>query len=300
MIASFSLLTPLELNSLHSDLTLFLFPLGGLEQHGPCLPFGVKLLQAEEFAKALADDLQKKLPQWNFVLMPLLPLSVDSVTNRLAIQVRPHVVRDAVVDQCEHLKRLGYKNFAAVSSHLTPKQQTALEDASRIVSGKGWFSGKKAQLISVGGALIERKQVWESPLIALPREHGGEKDTGFMLRYSPALVQNQYLNLEDQPRPRASITRFFAFMNHEIDGYWGKPKLANPTHAEQDLLVEVSTIAQKMLPWLERGQGKKQFQSAYRYFPFNGSFFKAYVLATIFFIMMLLWALWSLKDVFEP
>jgi creatinine amidohydrolase/Fe(II)-dependent formamide hydrolase-like protein len=99
MIASFSLLHPRDLETLQRELTVFLFPVGGLEQHGPHLPFGTKLLQAEIMARKLAEGLEKRLSAWNFVLMPLIPLTVDGITNRLALPVRPHVVRDAVVDQ---------------------------------------------------------------------------------------------------------------------------------------------------------------------------------------------------------
>ena len=105
MISSFALLQPKEISALLPDLTLFLFPIGGLEQHGPHLPVGLKLVQAEARARELAQILEARLPGWNFILMPLLPLSVDSHTNALALNVRPHVVRDAIVDQCSELAR---------------------------------------------------------------------------------------------------------------------------------------------------------------------------------------------------
>jgi creatinine amidohydrolase len=300
MIAVFSEMTPEGLQALLPDLTVFLFPVGGLEQHGPHLPFGVKLLQAETTARTLAEELQKRLPAWNYVLMPVIPLTVDGITNRLALPVRPHVVRDALVDQCEQLKRLGFTRFLAVNAHLSPKQITTLEDAARIVSGRSWWIGKKSQLISVTGALVDAKTVFESPLIALPQEHGGERDASFMLAHAPEQVSKNILSLPAQPRPRASMGRFFKYLSHEIDGYWGAPGSAKADHAQIDLIQEVSLLVEKLIPWLERGKGARQFLTAYRYFPFNGSFFKAYVLALIFSFMMLAWILWSVKDVFVP
>ena len=115
MIASLSYLTSGEVKLLPPELTLFFFPVGGMESHGTHLPVGTKLMQAEAYAVELARNLQEKLPLWNFILLPLLPLSVDSITNQFALNVRPHVVRDAIVDQCEQLKRAGFLNFAAVS-----------------------------------------------------------------------------------------------------------------------------------------------------------------------------------------
>jgi creatinine amidohydrolase len=300
MIASFSELTPEKVQALLPDLTVFLFPVGGLEQHGPHLPLGVKILQAEVYARTLAEELQRRLPAWNYVLMPVIPLSVDGITNRLALPVRPHVVRDALVDQCEHLKRLGFTRFLAVNAHLAPKQITTLEDAARIVSGRSWWIGKKSQLLSVTGALVDAKTVFESPMVALPQEHGGEKDASFMLAYAPEQVSKGILTLPVVPKPKASIGRFLKYLSHEIDGYWGAPASANADHARVDLTQEVSLLVEKLIPWLERGKGGRQFLSAYRFFPFNGSFFKAYLLALMFAFMMLAWIFWSVKDVFIP
>ncbi|MBU6153168.1 MAG: creatininase family protein [Bdellovibrionales bacterium] len=300
MIASFALLHPRDLDTLPKELTVVLFPVGGLEQHGPHLPFGTKLLQAEVMARKLAEGLEKRMPAWNFVLMPLIPLTVDGVTNRFALPVRPHVVRDAVVDQAEHLKRLGFKNFIVVNSHHTPKQITALEDAAKLVNGRLGWMGRKFQMVSISGALVDAKTVFESPMIALPDEHGGERDTSFMLANDHSAVLTNYRDLPEIPRPKASVLRFFDYLNHRIDGYWGRPSHSSAQNGETDFSTEMNLLVERLLPWLEKGQGSSQFLSAYRFFPFNGSFFKAYILSVILFVMMMVWAVWSMRDVFEP
>jgi creatinine amidohydrolase len=299
VIASFSLLHPAELEALSPELTLFIFPVGGLEQHGPHLPLGVKLLQAEEFAKTLSSELVRKLPNWNFILMPLLPLSVDTHTSRVALPVRAHVVRDALVDQADQLKRLGFRNFVSVSSHLTPRQLTALEDAARLVTS-GWFGGGSAQMVSVSSALIDSAELWNSPLLSLPKEHGGSRDTGFILHHHPESITPDSVSLPAIPSPKASPSRLIRFIRHEVDGYWGAPSTANASDSLRLMTGDAETLATRLLPWLERSEGKKQFLSAYGRFPVNGSFFKAYLLAAIFFVIMTFWVLWSMKDVFEP
>ena len=299
MIASFAHLAAPEIELLPRGLTLFLFPIGGLEQHGPHLPTGTKLFQAEEWAKSLATELQTKLPAWNFILMPLLPLSVDSVTNRFSLNVRGHVVRDAIVDQCDELKRLKFQNFATVSSHMTPKQLSALEDASKIVSRRTLFGGSRAQLISVMGALVNSKEIWDSPMIALPKEHAGSFDTGLMIQWNSSLVSPSFRELPAIEKPKASVSRFIAYLKHEIDGYWGKPADASAESARLNFQGEVQTLAEKMKPWLEQNKGQGIFTSGYRYFPLNGSYFKAYFLAVIFFVMMLVWVIWGIKDAFD-
>ena len=300
MIKTFALLHPEDLKALEPHLTVFLFPVGGLEQHGPHLPLGTKVIQAEGLAKALAEELQKRLPGWTFVLMPVIPFTVDGVTRHLALPVRPHVVRDAVVDQCEQLKRLGFKNFIAVNSHLAPRQVTALEEAAKIVTGRSWYVGSKAQLISITSALVDSRQVFESPMIALPDEHGGAGDTSSMLYLAKESVKPEYASLEAGARPKPSVQRFFAYFSNEIDGYWGRPASASSENGQVELNSVVQLLSVKVIPWLEKGQGAGQFRSAYRHFPFNWSFAKAYFLAFLLFLMGFAWLFWSLQDVFQP
>ena len=293
MIASFSLLTEEEFLALSRELTVFLFPVGGLEAHGGHLPMGTKLLQAEDLTRALAESLHEKMTGWTFVMMPLLPLTVDTFTSKVSFGVRAHVVRDAIVDQCSSFKRLGFLNFAVVSSHLTPRQLSALEDASKIVS-KG-----KANLLSITSAMVQSKDVWKSPMIGLPSEHGGARDTSWVLKVNPKLVSPQYSELPEVAEPKASPSRFMSYYGHKIDGYWGKPAQANPITFQQNLNQEISELSIKLQVVLEKNQGKSFFKSGYRYYLLNGSFFQAYLLAMLFFVMMLVWIMWSLRDVFN-
>ena len=68
MIAQFSRLKSDELKALQPLLSVFLFPVGGLEQHGPHLPMGLKLIQAEVTARLIAEKLEQRMPLWNFIL----------------------------------------------------------------------------------------------------------------------------------------------------------------------------------------------------------------------------------------
>ncbi len=294
MICHFAHLKESDLKSLLPDLTLVIFPVGGLEQHGSHLPLGTKLIQSREWVKSLAQKLQVQFADWNFVIMPELPFTVDTYTSAMALTVRPHVVRDALVDQCESLKKMGFTQFAALSTHLTPKQLCAIEDASKIVS-----KGKKFSFISLSSGLIDVASVYKSPLIALPEEHAGAFDTGQLLAVHPELVSPEVRGLISVPSPKASIDRFFSYYGGKLDGYWGEPSLADSTHAKLKLERDLDLLVEKLKPVLLKGKGKSVFFSGYRYFPFNGSFFKAYLLAVIFFITVFLWFMSGVKDVFE-
>jgi creatinine amidohydrolase/Fe(II)-dependent formamide hydrolase-like protein len=299
MIASFRDLNPEGFAALRPDLTVFLFPVGGIEQHGPHLPLGTKIFQAEALASGIARELEKRLPAWNFIVMPVIPLTIDGITRNLCTPVRPHVVRDAIVDQCEHLKRLGHKNFIAVNSHLSPKQVTALEEAAKIVTGRAWFAGSGAKLISITSALVDSSDVFLSPMIALPAEHGGASDTSSMLHLAPHLVKPGYESLGGVPKPKPTVARFLDYVFHRIDGRWGDPSIASALSGRIDLDATAGLLAEKAVPWLQKGAGASQFRSPYRHFPFNWSFAKAYVLLFFLFLMGLVWLFWSVQDVFS-
>jgi len=294
MIQSFSLLKDADLKALTPDVTLIIFPVGGLEQHGPHLPMGTKILQSREWVELLAQKLEEHLPHWNFIIMPVLPFTVDTYTSSTALTVRPHVVRDALVDQCDSLKKKGFTQFAAYTSHMTPKQLGAIEDASKIVG-----RGKKYTFMSLSSGMVDTAQVMKSPMIALPSEHAGAFDTGFVMATNPELVSSEVGALIAVESPRASALRFIQYYQGEIDGYWGNPSEASAERSKQMIDRELNTLVEKMKPVLEKGKGKSAFFSGYRYIPFNGSFFKAYALAALFFISVFIWMMWGVKNVFE-
>jgi len=294
MVQSFALLKEAELKALLPDMTLMIFPVGGLEQHGPHLPMGTKIMECREWVEGLASKLQEQLPAWNFIIMPVIPFTVDTYTTTTAITVRPHVVRDALVDQCDSLKKKGFTQFAAFSSHFSPKQLSAIEDASKIVARK-----KKFTFISLSSGLIDTKTVLRSPMIPLPEEHAGEFETGFVLSKHPELVSPEYASMVKVDAPRASVERFFQYFKGNLDGYWGNPSAANPENAKNKMNRELDLLVEKVKPVLEKGKGKSVFFSGYRSIPFNGSFFKAYILATLFFFSVFVWMVWGVKNVFE-
>lgn len=301
MISSLSLLSQPELERLPRELTCFLIPVGGVEGHGTHLPLGTRAMFAEDWSHSLAQKLEAKLPGWNFIILPLIPLTVDSITSDFALTVRPHVVRDAIVDQCDGLKRKGFLNFAVVSGHVSPRQLTAIEDAGRIVSRSSLFAiGKpKAHLISVTSAVVNSNDSYVSPMIAIPTEHAGALDTGLMLKLNPEWVKVDHKSLPAIEKPKADLKRFFDYFGGRLGGYWGNPALADASVYQRDIDLKNESLIESIKIVLESGKGMGAFRSSYRWFPLNGSFFKAYLMATFFFILMLLWVIWSLKGNFD-
>lgn len=300
MIHFFPNLRKDEVQNLAPELTVFLFSFGGLEQHGPHLPIGTKWFLADQAIRALAENLNSKMPQWNFVLMPTLPLVIDPYTTKFSFPVRAHVLRDYLVDQCEALKRHGFLKFAAFSAHVSPRQLSAIEEAGKIISKRKIpFKGEKALLVSVSSQEVNSSEVFRSPMIALPKEHGGVLDTSAMLKLKPDLVAKDFISLPAVAPQKQNFSRLISYYKKTLDGYWGKPAEASliENHSQEEKIEKAAVMLKAVF---ETGQGGSLFNSGYRFYFFNGSFFAAYLLAAMFFIMMLVWTLWSLKDVFEP
>lgn len=282
-----------------AEVTVFLFPVGSSEFHGEYLPLGVKLFEADQQVLHLAKTLSQKMPEWFFIIMPLVPLSVDHVTSKYSLPVRAHVVRDALVDQVDGLKRLGFKNFAALAPQATPRQLTAIEDASSIVSSS------KVQMVSLSSYGISSHQVLKSPMIGVPAEHGGKFDVCFMKVFQPHLhIKADLLASQPMTPPVVNLKRWWQFFRNQLAENWDASWVvqSNPQNLEDFMLQweqKNSELAEVYRSVLLSERKRTIFRSPYRYFPTNGSFFRVYLLATLFFVLMLIWTLWSMKNAFE-
>src|ERR1700722_5441606 len=120
MPLEFSSLTRAKLDALPKQSTVFFFGVGPLEDHGPHLPLGLDLFEASWMCKATAERLEAEKSGWVGVLMPPFAAGLEGNTTELALTVRPHVLRDWLVDTCRSLRALGFQQFVCFSGHLGP------------------------------------------------------------------------------------------------------------------------------------------------------------------------------------
>jgi creatinine amidohydrolase len=137
MPIEFTLLNSDQVRSLSRSQTVFFFSVGALEDHGPHLPIGIDLKEGLHLSKMAAQKLESEKPGWTGVILPGLPLAVQTSTSAMNITVRAHVLRDALVDTCRSLIRLGFCHFVCFSGTSTPRQLTAIEEAGKMVRGLG-------------------------------------------------------------------------------------------------------------------------------------------------------------------
>jgi creatinine amidohydrolase len=308
---------PLELNKISSfqldtlpkSKCVFFFPVGPIEDHGPHLPLGLDLDEANRLCFVAAQHLEEELKGWIGVIMPTAPLGIDANTNRIAITVRPHVLRDWLVDSCRSLMRAGFIHFVCFSGHLGPKQLTAFEEAGKIVRRAGLFGRwglrlrglggmggigidglGRPSLISASSALSSPKQVFESPFWLDPKEHGGKRDTSVALVISADSVSSQYKSLPKLDREYSKWIRNWNRRRGLHTGYWGDPSKADEESGEKEILNTLDHVFPKMRAVWEGSNPNFLFRSWYSILPPNKSFFKAWLLVLMIVLFIGGWA----------
>lgn len=294
-------ISSLQLENLSKEKTVFFFPVGPIEDHGSHLPVGLDLDEAVRISHLAATRVESDMPGWTGVVMPMAPFGVQSNTTRLAITVRPYILRDWLVDACVSLMRIGFVNFVCFSGHSGPSQLTAIEEAGRIVWRKGrwsfWAKALKgmsprsgATLVSAHSALVDFKKVQASPFWPDPAEHGGQRDTSVALAVSGDWVNTEFSSFPKVERIRSRWMRNFRRRRLLMDGYWGDPSRATKEIGERELEQVVHEVFPKLKAVWDGANPNFLFRSWYSILPPNKSFFKGWVLAVFIVIFILGWA----------
>ena len=72
-----------QIDTLDRERTMFILPIGMLEQHGPHLPVGADTLGVVHEAAATAERVSRTLPEWTVVMMPPIHYG-ESGANEIA------------------------------------------------------------------------------------------------------------------------------------------------------------------------------------------------------------------------
>jgi creatinine amidohydrolase/Fe(II)-dependent formamide hydrolase-like protein len=292
-------LTSVQLDALPREKTVFFYPVGPVEDHGPQLPMGLDLEEADRLCHLSAQHLEMELPGWVGIVMPRAPLGIDSNTTRIAVTVRAHVLRDWLVDSCESLIRLGFYHFACFTGQLGPRQLTAIEEAGWLIAQKKGSvfargllkSGPRPTLISVNSGLLSPSEWLRSPIWSDPIEHGGERDVSVALAIFPKNIDPTIIQLPAIDRESSFIKRTWNRSRGKMCSYWGNPALATAERGSRYLLETVDQAFPKMRAVWEGSRPQFIFKSWYSLVPFNKSFFKSWILIFLFGFLILGWYL---------
>lgn len=156
---------------------LLILPVGALEAHGPHLPLGSDLLQAEATSLALAEKLDA-------LVAPGLPYGCCPVTRLFpgTVSHSVFVLEEMVRDLLGSFRRMGFRRVLVLSGHGDTSHMTALREGSRrAIEENGGLS------VAV---LCDYEFVYELRGKLSPETdgHGGLLETSRVLALAPDLV----------------------------------------------------------------------------------------------------------------
>jgi creatinine amidohydrolase len=286
-------LTRTKLDALTKTNTVFFFAVGPFEDHGPHLPVGLDVTEASWLCKHAAERLESEKPGWVGVLVPPFMGGIDSNTTELALTVRPHVLRDWLVDTCRSLRKVGFIHFVCFSGNLGPRQLTAIEEAGKILNRRrlaGLVMPRfaPAKFVSASSALVPPSEVRRSPFWPDAVEHGGARDSSvaISLGVHPELDP---ATLPEEKRPAKVTERLLNRIRGKTHGYWGVPAKASPEAGHRELQERLNDVFPKLRAVWEGSNPNMLFRSYYSLLPPNWSFFKAWVLSGLILLIMVIW-----------
>src|SRR5262245_26886635 len=239
-----------ELDALDRSKTLFTITVSPLEEHGPHLPLGVDMFNADYFADELSHRFLKKYPEWNVIKMPALAVGSFAFDAPGTIKVRPKIIRELLIDSLSSLAKYQFKCFMISNAHGGPTHIVALEEAARIVSKRYGakvfsFTGHIAWEFLRGkywAAICERLSMTEEETEALKDDaHAGQWETSMMLKLHPDLVDPEFRKLNPfVVRTIEKLQPNYPLKNENGMGYVGHPSKATRELADvsSDFLLE--------------------------------------------------------------
>jgi creatinine amidohydrolase len=207
-----------QLAALDRERTLFILPVGMLEQHGPHLPIGADTLAVVYETDGAARRVARDLPGWSIIMMPAVNYG-QSGANRLGDQryhpgtysIRQATLRSLVADIGGQLAENRFKWIFVTNGHGAPTHNIALNEACDFVSETYgvtmlhltalFRADPKIQAI---GDQINARHFSSTEIASFGMDvHAGVGETSAMLAVRPDLVRPMYRTLPS--RAGASI-----------------------------------------------------------------------------------------------
>jgi creatinine amidohydrolase len=245
-------LTWTDIDALNRDRTLFILPVGMLEEHGPHLPVGADTFGVDYESRKVADRLTVALPDWDLVLMPMVHYGSSGANQIGNVAVHPgtyglrqSTLRSLIADIGGQIAQNGFKWIFVMSGHGAPTHHAALNDACDFVSEtftvkmlciSGLFSADPA--IQSKGRQIGAKYFSAADLASFGADvHAGVSETSAVLAVRPDLVRSTYKTLPvlraenmterqelarkpDWPGYFSAPARASADYGRDIEGWW--------------------------------------------------------------------------------
>ena len=236
-VLSIGSLTYTEIDALDRDRTVFLLPIGILEEHGPHLAISADLVGVDYEVGEVAKRVRRALPGWNVVMMPTVNYGASGANQMNGFPVHPgtypirqSTLRSMVADIGAQIAQNRFKWIFVMNGHGAPPHHVAVNDASDFVSEtfnvtmlniSALFSGDSA--MRAKGIRISEKHFSSAELSSIGLDlHAGPAETSWMIAIRPDLVRRSYRTLPSYRAQSVSEMREIA-QKPGWQGYWSSP-----------------------------------------------------------------------------
>lgn len=199
-----------QIAALDRERTMFILPIGMLEEHGPHLPIASDTFGVMFEADGVARRVSRELPKWQLVMMPPIHYG-ETGANEIAgvfahpgtYGIRHTTLRSLVADIGAQVAQNGFKWVFVLTGHASPTHGVAVNEACDFVSdtfgvnmlhASGLFRADRT--IQSRAKTIAAKHFSAADLASFGLDvHAGVAETSVNLALRPNLVEAGYKEL---------------------------------------------------------------------------------------------------------
>jgi creatinine amidohydrolase len=233
-----------QIDALNRERTLFILPIGMLEEHGPHLPIGADTFGVLYEANGVSRQISKALSGWNVVMMPTINYGQGGANQAGGILVhsgtyaiRQSTLRSLVADVGGQVAQNGFKWIFVMTGHGAPANTIAINEACDFISETFNVTMLHLTALFKGDAGIQSKGkgVDAKHFSAAERAsfgmdvHAGVGETSVSLARRPDLVDSRYKALPARVGHNFDELLKIA-SQHEWQGYFSSPAKANAAY----------------------------------------------------------------------
>lgn len=239
-----------EMAGLNREETIFLLPLGPLEEHGPHLPLGTDPLTAEGMAGRAAQMLEEEDSAQTYILLPRLWVGHSEGAMHFCgtLSVGTGTLKALITDLCISLARHRFRKVLIINHHMDLFHIRALLQAAEEVN-----RSYAIRVVEASSAILltgESGGEPESHVTQGSHEaaeiHADVRETSFMLHRHPHLVQPCYRELPPvRIRIAEELRRGHIYFDEmgAAEGYMGSPAEATAALGAAHLEAGARAIA---------------------------------------------------------
>ena len=233
-----------QIDAFDRSRTLFILPVGMLEQHGPHLPVGADTIGVMHEASGVSTRVSRALPDWNIVMMPPVNYG-QSGANQMGDRpihpgtyaIRQSTLRSLMADLGSQLAQNGFKWVFVLNGHGAPTHNIAINEACDFVSERHQITMLHLTALFRADAAIQAagEKVAARYFSAADRAsfgldvHAGVGETSGILAIRPDLVAPNYRTLPTQAGNSLEELRKIATAPG-WQGYLSSPASATAAH----------------------------------------------------------------------